>query len=353
MRAGIAWDAAGFHVTVVDDYGRTVIPTHRYRVNEIETMIDFLHGNGSRVIIDDTDGLLYDRLTEAGLTVYRADHRAPSELPLLGSASAEALARTTLLDRPPLSRSAVGSGTHSGRDEELAGGYETAMAAVADQPAPGRFFAHGPRGEASVALTFDDGPFPPHTDRILDVLEHYAVPATFFCVGLNSAAHPELLGRIQARGHAFGNHTWSHPYLPDLSEAQILEQLRRTGEAIATFSGGAPTLFRPPYGALPPGPYDWLTTMEATTVLWDVDPKDWSRPGAEVIARSVLDQVRSGSIVLMHDGGGDRSQTVDALPTIIETLLDRGYRLVRVDDLLERPMSEQAEARGTSPSTPD
>ncbi|MEU3022070.1 polysaccharide deacetylase family protein [Nocardiopsis alba] len=336
MHAGIAWDATGFHVAVVDKFGKIVTPAHGYQADEIQAMIDFLHENGSQAVIDNTNGLLGGQLTAAGITVYRSDHGDPSELPILGSISAEKLARMALRGHPTLTRLAADSGTHFGRDKELSAGYEAGVAALAAQPAPGGFIDHGPRDDARIALTFDDGPFPPYTEKILDILDHYSVPATFFCVGLNSIAHPGLMQRIRDRGHGFGNHTWSHPHLPDLSEPQIIEQLRRTGETISAFTGdSAPPFFRPPYGALPPGPYDWLTTVRATTVLWDVDSKDWSRPGEDAIARLVLDRVRPGSIVLMHDGGEDRSQTVAALPTIIETLLDRDYRLVRVDDLLE------------------
>src|SRR5262249_30880498 len=98
-----------------------------------------------------------------------------------------------------------------------------------------------------------------------------------------------------------------------------------------------PLLLRPPYGAVTPEVLDWLVDLDRTMVFWDVAPDDWSMPGADTIARIVLEQIAPGSVVLLHDGGGDRSQTVAALPVIIEGLLDRGFGFVRVDDLLRRP----------------
>ena len=128
-------------------------------------------------------------------------------------------------------------------------------------------------------------------------------------------------------GHGLGNHTWSHPFLPDLSVAEFAVQLERTDEAMAA-AGRLPErqLFRPPYGSRTPEALSWLAAQQAgpTMVLWDVDACDWAMPGAAAIAGTVLDQARPGSVVLMHDGGGDRSQTVEALPAIIEGLLADG-----------------------------
>jgi peptidoglycan/xylan/chitin deacetylase (PgdA/CDA1 family) len=200
--------------------------------------------------------------------------------------------------------------------------------------ASGRCLSHGDRARREVALTFDDGPRPPYTGRVLDVLERYGVPATFFCVGLNAGAYPEYLARMRAQGHGLGNHTWSHPFLPDLSRPQLVAQISRAGEAIAEAGDGvAPGLFRPPYGSRTPQVMDWLSEIDQTMVLWDVAPDDWMMPGADTVARNVLDQTRPGSVILLHDSGGDRSDTVAALPLIIEGLLARDYRFVLVDEL--------------------
>ena len=186
-----------------------------------------------------------------------------------------------------------------------------------------------------IALTFDDGPNPPHTGRILDVLDRYGVPATFFCVGLHASAYTEEVARMSEAGHRLANHTWSHPFLPDLTVAELAAQLERTDEAIARVAGEqGPRLFRPPYGSRTPEIMSWLGETDAgRMVLWDVDANDWALPGADAIAGSVLARSRPGSIVLMHDGGGDRSQTADALPAVIEGLLARGYRFARVDEM--------------------
>jgi peptidoglycan/xylan/chitin deacetylase (PgdA/CDA1 family) len=190
--------------------------------------------------------------------------------------------------------------------------------------------------EKTIALTFDDGPNPPHTTRILDVLERYGVPATFFCVGLHVGAHREELARMAEAGHAVGNHTYSHPFLPDLSRREITVQLERTDAAIAD-AGARPTgLFRPPYGSRTPEILDWLAAdggPARRVVLWDVEPYDWALPGAGAIAGRVLADAAPGSVVLLHDGGGDRSQTAEALPAIVEGLLARDYRFVLVDEL--------------------
>ncbi|HCU48558.1 MAG TPA: polysaccharide deacetylase, partial [Micromonosporaceae bacterium] len=206
--------------------------------------------------------------------------------------------------------------------------------------ASGRCLSHGGRDRDAVAITFDDGPQPPYTGQVLDILARYGVRATFFCVGLNASACPDLVARIQAEGHILGNHTWSHPFLPELSRVQLVEQIDRTDEAIARSSGGAATkLFRPPYGSRTPDVVSWLADIGSTVVLWDVEPDDWSMPGADTIAQVVLEQTRPGSIILMHDGGGDRSQTVAALPAIIEGVLVRGLRFVTVDELVSASRS--------------
>jgi peptidoglycan/xylan/chitin deacetylase (PgdA/CDA1 family) len=159
------------------------------------------------------------------------------------------------------------------------------------------------------------------------------VTATFFCVGMNAAAHPDLVGRILEAGHHLGNHTWSHPYLPDLTRDELLRQVDETNAAISRVTGAPVHLFRPPYGSRTPEALGWLAEHGMTTVVWDVDAHDWSSPGEAAITANVGTSIANGSIVLMHDGGGDRRQTVAALPAILENLLDRGLRPVAVDEL--------------------
>ena len=348
--AGIAWAAAGFEVAVLDDGGRLVRPPARFapgQGGELTRYLRGLAGPGQPLVavLDSTNGVLDGRLMAAGLPVYRADPWQLPGRPLLGSVPARDLAEVARRDLAALSRLTAAGGSLTGR------GAEHRAAAARSRPQAtalanaGRLARHGrraavagagPAGAApQVALTFDDGPNPPYTGQILGILARYQVPATFFCVGLQASAHAADIARMAADGHGLGNHTWSHPFLPDLSRAELAEQLDRTDEVVARAAGGAaPGLFRPPYGSRSPDVLRWLGERAAPVVLWDVDPSDWARPGAAVIAGRVLMQARAGTIILMHDGGGDRSQTVTALPLVIEGLLDRGFHFTRAGDLL-------------------
>jgi peptidoglycan/xylan/chitin deacetylase (PgdA/CDA1 family) len=293
--------------------------------------------------VESTNGMVDGGLMAAGLRVHRADPWVLPTRPVFGSVDAGTLARAAVTRLPELTRLALEDGSLTGRSADYARGVQDSEEGLRALTSSGRCLAHGERGgdtagDRVIALTFDDGPNPPWTGRILDVLERYGVPATFFCVGLHASAHTEELARMAEAGHGFGNHTWSHPFLPDLSEREFALQLERTDEAIAQ-GGGSPKrrLFRPPYGSRSPEVLSWLAAGDGpSVVLWDVDTDDWAMPGADAIARSVLEQARPGSIALMHDGGGDRSQTAEALPAIIEGLLADGYRFALVEEMLPR-----------------
>jgi peptidoglycan-N-acetylglucosamine deacetylase len=186
----------------------------------------------------------------------------------------------------------------------------------------------------SVALTFDDGPSP-DTDRILEILDRYEVTATFFCIGAHVAENPKLALRVAERGHSIGNHTWSHRVLHELTADEFCYEIDATGQALSGATGRSPSLLRPPYGSRTPAMLRNLADHGLTSVLWDVDPRDWDDPGADAIVDATLRNTRNGSIVLLHDGspeGRSRSQTAEALPSILEGLLDRGYRFVTADD---------------------
>jgi len=345
--AGIAWTPAGFEVAVLDKGGQPVRPLARFGPGQQGELTGYLAGlapgSGEPLVavLDSTNGVLDGTLLAAGLPVYRADPWLLSGRPLLGSVPAQALADAGRHDLAALSRLTARGGTLTGRGAEHRAGITSSRAQATALTGAGRLARHGRRltraGAApEVALTFDDGPNPPYTGQILGILARYQVPATFFCVGLQASAHPADVARMAAAGHGLGNHTWSHPFLPDLTRAQLAEQLDRTDEAVsrAARTGAGPGLFRPPYGSRSPDVLRWLGERGSPIVLWDVDPSDWARPGAAVIAGRVLMQTRPGTIVLMHDGGGNRSQTVAALPLVIEGLLDRGFRFTRLDALL-------------------
>jgi peptidoglycan-N-acetylglucosamine deacetylase len=349
--AGIAWTAAGFEVAVLDAAGQPVRPLARFgpgRGGEVTRYLaGLVPGQGQPLVavVDSTNGVLDGWLRAAGLPVYRADPWLLPGRPLLGSVPAEALAGAARRDLAALSRLTDQGGTLTGRGADQHAGVIGSRAEATALAEAGRLVRHGrragpadagPAGAApEVALTFDDGPNPPYTRQILGILARYQVPATFFCVGLQASAHPADIAGMAAAGHGLGNHTWSHPFLPDLTRAQLAEQLDRTDEAVARAAGaGPPALFRPPYGSRSAAVLRWLGERATPIVLWDVDPSDWARPGAAVIAGRVLMQTRPGTIIVMHDGGGDRSQTVAALPLIIEGLQDRGFRFTLAADLL-------------------
>jgi cellulose synthase/poly-beta-1,6-N-acetylglucosamine synthase-like glycosyltransferase/peptidoglycan/xylan/chitin deacetylase (PgdA/CDA1 family)/spore germination protein YaaH len=198
-----------------------------------------------------------------------------------------------------------------------------------------------------VALTFDDGPDPTWTPRILDELKAARVPATFFIIGENALTQQSLLERLVAEGHEVGNHTYTHPNLGRTSPGQTRLELNATQRLFQAFTGHSLRLFRAPFfgDAEPTTTDEIIPVSEAQdlgylSVGLHVDPGDWKRPGVGAIVQRTVDAVlassqeRSGQVVLLHDGGGDRSQTVQALPAIISQLRVRGYRFVPVSGLI-------------------
>jgi peptidoglycan/xylan/chitin deacetylase (PgdA/CDA1 family) len=177
----------------------------------------------------------------------------------------------------------------------------------------------------SVFLTFDDGPDPTYTPQVLDVLRAHGVRATFCVVGRYARARPDLVRRIRDEGHALCNHTENHANLAQLSSAGVEAEIRNAAASIASAVGVSPTLFRLPYGRNSAAAQDVIGRMGLRLLGWNVDPSDYTRPGAQAIASRVNAQARPGGIVLLHDGGGDRSQTLAALPLIIASLRAAGY----------------------------
>src|SRR5438046_934640 len=202
-------------------------------------------------------------------------------------------------------------------------------------------YHQGAGGEHQVAITFDDGPDPDWTPKILDILKAAKVKAAFFLVGVNAEHYPGLVRRIVAEGHEIGNHTYYHPNLALCWPEHIRLELNATQLLIETITGRATTLFRPPYAAdTSPAQLSELAPLQIAqdlnylVVLENIDPQDWAKPGADVILQRVKQQRRDGSIVLLHDAGGNRSQTVAALPRILEWLHTRGDTVVPLSTLL-------------------
>jgi len=181
-------------------------------------------------------------------------------------------------------------------------------------------------GGKVIYLTFDDGPWAGHTRRVLELLDEYDAKATFFQVGGEAAARPELTRAVVAPGHALGSHTWNHKDLRKLSRRAVSHQITRTSAVLGRISGRPITCLRPPYGAKNARVMSVIRSKKLAMKLWDIDPRDWKKPGASVIARRVISKAHPGAVVLMHDGGGNRSQSVKALKRILQALTTKGYR---------------------------
>jgi len=186
---------------------------------------------------------------------------------------------------------------------------------------------NGPRDRKAVALTFDDGPSE-YTPSFLDVLRREGVPGTFFEIGQEMPGRESTMRRILGDGDEIGDHTMHHTEFPGFAD------IAPTAERIAAITHFRPCLFRPPGGGVDSGVIAAAAEAGMRTVTWDVDPADWSTPGTTAIYRRIVDAAQPGSIVLMHDGGGNRSETLAALPQVIETLRSRGYGFETVTQLL-------------------
>jgi len=198
-------------------------------------------------------------------------------------------------------------------------------------PAGPAYVTNGARTKHVVALTFDDGPSI-YTPQVLSILERERVHATFFEIGQQVAGFAAYSRRILADGDIVGDHTWNHA---DVSRGGAFAsgEITSAEGAIRKATGFRPCLFRAPYGAVSSSLTGLARGLGFTTIEWDVDPQDWARPGTGAIYSRVVGNVRNGSIVLMHDGGGPRNETVAALPDIIHTLKARGYSFVTVTAL--------------------
>jgi peptidoglycan/xylan/chitin deacetylase (PgdA/CDA1 family) len=181
-------------------------------------------------------------------------------------------------------------------------------------------------GPKVVALTIDDGPSPVYTPQMLRLLSRYGITASFSMVGRNVAANPALAREVAAAGHVIVNHTWTHANLPLLAPLAMADQMNRASDTIARATGTRPKMFRAPYGAWSPAVLARCQQMRLMPLAWSVDPRDWSRPGVSAITANIMRNTRGGSIILEHDGGGNRAQTVAALTYVLPRLLDQGYR---------------------------
>jgi peptidoglycan-N-acetylglucosamine deacetylase len=202
-------------------------------------------------------------------------------------------------------------------------------------------------------LTFDDGPDPVWTPRLLAKLKQYQLHAIFFLVGQRAEKYPALVRDIAAAGHTIGNHSWDHPDLSRLSLPAAAEQIDHTNSVIEGITGTKPTLFRPPYGLLTAPELDLLGPRGMRTVMWNDSPSDYDKPGPQAIASRTLGSAKDGQglVILLHDGdpGGstDHAGTVAALDILVPTLLAGGYT---VDTVLPPPDPLAAPAELVTPT---
>ncbi len=181
-----------------------------------------------------------------------------------------------------------------------------------------------------ISLTFDDGPNPPYTSRILDILKRHKIKAIFFLLGHNVKLHPKTALRIKKQGHIIGNHTFSHRDLRRLTKIKIKEQIIKTEEVFLDVLGIKPTLFRAPYGFYNKKASDIIKNRGYKIVGWDIDPEDWKNPPAKTIVDKVISEAKDKSTIILHDGsnirqGRSRRQTTTALEIIIKKLKNKGF----------------------------
>lgn len=185
-----------------------------------------------------------------------------------------------------------------------------------------------------IALTFDDGPHPVKTPKILDLLDKYGVKATFFIVGANAEAYPEIIAREAQSGHELANHSFTHPRLSKLTESEIKAEIERTDAAIKKAAGVTPKLFRPPEGAYSRDIVKIAAENGKETVIWTVDTMDWAKTPRDAMVENVKANVTFGSIILFHDCTRDGTFTLEALEVLLPYLKSQGYEFVTVSSLI-------------------
>jgi len=207
-------------------------------------------------------------------------------------------------------------------------------------------FTRVPVNGKYIALTFDDGPHPSNTPRLLNILRQRNVKATFYVVGRSVNLYPQILRQTAEDGHEIGNHTQTHRLLSKLSDSEVLNELRRCRESVAQASGATMRTMRPPYGGLLPRQREMVhAEFGYPTILWSVDPLDWKRPGVGVVSSRLINGASDGGILLAHD---IHAPTIDAMPATIDSLLRRGFKFVTVSQLIA--MKTEASAAHVTPA---
>ncbi len=191
----------------------------------------------------------------------------------------------------------------------------------------------GNPNKPQIALTFDDGPHPEYTAKLLDILSKYGIQVTFFCIGQHVNDLADLVKREADEGHLVANHTFTHPHLPQLDDAAVSKELGDTNAAIQTAIGDAPAYFRPPYGETDDRVNALAEALGLTPIIWSVDSNDWQGPGADAIYNTLM-TAQNGSIILCHDAVATSDQTLAAVDRAIPDLLAKGFSFVTIADML-------------------
>ncbi|MFG1396256.1 polysaccharide deacetylase family protein [Roseixanthobacter pseudopolyaromaticivorans] len=251
------------------------------------------------------------------------------------SSTVVAQARATLPALPPIQPVGVPAPAGSQAAPAVLGGAVPPAAPALEPAAPVppptsyRFMeVDGPY----IAITFDDGPNPETTPKLLKILEARNIKATFFVLGTNASAYPDVVRSVAAAGHEVGNHSWNHPQLPKLTLAAADKQIEDTSAAIEAATGKKPLYLRPPYGAMTPALQQHLVQKYGVTMIfWSVDPLDWKVRDAQNIYDQIMKHVRPGAIILAHD---IHATTVAAMPRVLDALIAKGYKFVTVSELI-------------------
>ena len=240
--------------------------------------------------------------------------RGPAAMSNAGGSHPQALDPTPGLSDPSLSDGSDPSGTSS---------TDKPQSRLASAP---RYYVDDSAGPTAIALTLDDGPHPIYTLQILEILDQYDIKATFNMIGKQVRGNLALVREVSAAGHTITNHTWDHADMRKYSAARIVSEIDACNDALAD-ANQQPTIFRAPYGYWTPAVFEACATRSLTPLGWSVDPQDWdtTHVSTQDIVNTVLRTTRQHDIILEHDGGGDRSNTVAALQIFLPELLDRGF----------------------------
>ena len=240
--------------------------------------------------------------------------------------------------------------THLNAIEATPSGADTPVPTPAGQAPPPKIsysscHVDGPY----LAMTFDDGPHPVLTPKLLDILKARGIKATFFVIGQNAEKYPDIVRRIVAEGHEIANHTWSHPQLTKIAPGALHDEITKTSEVLADITSHPPTLMRPPYGATSPLINQWLShDLGMKVIIWSVDPLDWRYHDSARVQSTILAGASPGAIILSHD---IHATTVAAMPETLDRLLAKGFQFVTVSELIamDKPVAKEAKAQVAGP----